>query len=369
MGWKTRPGLKWQYAEREANSRLDSRREKRSELEGPWECLPKAKSAAQPRGVRIRYVLAAALACGLALASAPAMSQTNGDQWVLINGNVQKRANGVLAMMGYSLFPDVTTSSLSINNDATGNPSLRMTALGGGFTVSRFFPLYLEGNAAFSRYDPTFVATNGTEQREIPAQWITLTGTVGIGWDFPLARELVLRPIANFTLGHMTSDLSAATRIYEVQTDKEINFLENGQLNAVGLGGSLMLDYEHYRRDYEIDVEVRYTHIYLQSIAGTSEAVQGSALSQNLNLWSRWRAPIGLTALHRPVRYVLEFSSSHYFGNQDDILGFNNLCSLGAGLELDVSAYPIWITRVRLIGRYRFGENVTGWSIGLGISF
>ena len=94
--------------------------------------------------------------------------------------------------------------------------------------------------------------------------------------------------------------------------------------------------------NYEIDVELRYTNIYLQSIPGTSEGIQGSLLSQNLNLWSRWRAPIGLTALHRPVRYVLEFTFSHYFGNQDDTLGFNNLCSLGAGLELDTSDYFNW---------------------------
>jgi hypothetical protein len=137
----------------------------------------------------------------------------------------------------------------------------------------------------------------------------------------------------------MTSDLAVAERIIEGQTDQEIDFLKNGRLNAVGYGGSLMLDYEHYRRDYEIDVELRYTNIYLQSIPGTSEGVQGSALAQNLNLWSRWRAPTGLTALHRPVRYVLEFTYSYYIGDQEDVMGINYLFSLGAGLELDTSRY------------------------------
>jgi hypothetical protein len=317
----------------------------------------------------MRNAIIIPLVLGLVLASTPAMSQTNGGQWSLINGNLQKRVNGVLAMMGYTLFPDVTTSSLSIKNAASGDPSFTIAQLGGGYTVSKSFPLYLEGNAAFSRYDPVFIATNGTEQREIPAKWTTLTGTVGVGWDFPLTRELVLRPMANFTLGHVESDASVAARGIQFQTGQEISFLENGRLNAVGLGGSLMLDYEHYRERYEIDVEVRYTNIYLQSLPGTSEGLQGSALSQNLNLWSRWRAPIGLTALHRPVRYVLEFTFSHYFGNQDDVLGFNNLCSLGAGLELDSSYYTKLFSRVRLMGRYRFGENVSGYSIGLGISF
>jgi hypothetical protein len=337
---------------------------------GPRERQAKAKSAAPPRGVHIRTVLAAALACGLTLAAAPAMGQTNGGGWSLVNGNIQKRAvDGVLAMMSYTVFPDVTTSTLSITQGSTGNPDFFMTQFGGGFTVHRSFPLYLEGNAAFTRYDPTFLATNGTEQREIPAKWMTLTGTVGIGWDFTLTRELKLRPIANFMLGHMESDLSAATKIIEGKTDQEIKFLDNGNLNAVGYGGSLMLDLEHYRRDYEIDVELRLTDMYLRSISGTSEGVKGSSMAQNLNLWSRWRAPTGLTALQRPIRYVLEFTYSHYFGNQDDTLGYNNLFSLGAGLELDTSKYLYLTQRVRLIGRYRLGQNVTGWSIGLGISF
>jgi hypothetical protein len=195
-------------------------------------------------------------------------------------------------------------------------------------------------------------------------------GTVGIGWDFPIAPELVLRPIANFMLGHMETDISALSHILDRAKNQEINFLENGQLNAVGFGGSLMLDYEHYRRDYDIDVELRYTSIYLESIPGTWDLVKGETLAQNLNLWTRWRAPTGLTALDAPVRYVLEFAYSYYFGNQDDTVGFNHLFSVGGGLELDTSAHSIlWISRIRLVARYRFGENVSGYTISLGISF
>jgi hypothetical protein len=333
------------------------------------ESSPKVKSEVQILGLCFRYGLAAALSLVLALAPATAMAQTSGDVWSLINGNLQKRVDGILALMSYTVFPDVTTSTLSVTQAATGNPDFLMTQFGGGFTVSRSFPLYLEGNAAFTRYDPTFLATNGAETREIPTKWTSVTGTVGIGWDFSLTAELKLRPIANFMLGRMTSDLSVASGIIEGKTDQEIAFLDNGKLNAVGYGGSLMLDYERYRRDYEIDVELRLTNIFLESLPGTYEAVKGSAVAQNVNWWSRWRAPTGLKALDRPVRYVLEFTYSFYFGGQEDALGFNNLISLGAGLELDTSRYLYLTQRIRLIGRYRFGENVTGWSVGLGISF
>jgi hypothetical protein len=306
-----------------------------------------------------------ALALGLLLAASPATSQ----DFTVIGSSVQKIANNTLALMQYNLVPEVTTSSLSIGGGTSGKAAFALTGFGGGFTVSPSFPLYLEGNAAASRYDPTFVTSNGVEVQQIQARWTSFTGTVGIGWDFPIAPELKLRPIANFTLGRVESELSGLGSIIGNVTGREIDFLRNGQLDAVGIGGSLMLDYEHYRETYEIDVETRLSSIRLQSIGGTSEAVKGSALAQSVGLWARWRAPTGLRALDRPVRYVTEFAYSYYFGPEGDLLGFNHLTSLGAGLELDTSAYETIATRFRLIGRYRFGEHVTGWSIGLGASF
>lgn len=70
-----------------------------------------------------------------------------------LNTSVQEQANSVLAIMSYTTVPDVTTSSLSINNGATGNPGFGQTQLGGGFTLGKSFPLYLEGTVALSRYD------------------------------------------------------------------------------------------------------------------------------------------------------------------------------------------------------------------------
>ena len=283
----------------------------------------------------------------------------------VIGGNVKQHADAVLAVMTYTTVPDVTTSSLSINSGTTGNPSFGQSQLGGGFTLSRSFPLYVEGTIAYSRYDPTFVATDGAEQRAVPTKWNTFSGTIGIGWDFRITDELAFRPILNGTLGRVSSDLKVGQSIFNRVTDSNLQFLQNGYLDAYGYGGSLMLDYEHYRENYEIDAELRATDIYLRSFGGSSEAVQGSAMAQQLSLWTRWRAPTGWHALDRPVRYVLEFAYSHYFGDSAGVLGFNELTSLGVGLELDSSRYPIIITRTRAMVRYVFGHNAHGVSFDL----
>lgn len=311
---------------------------------------------------------AVASACAAMLLPVPSLAQ-DGSRISLVGANVQQRANGVLSLLSFSVVPDLTTSSLSIEDKSAGNPTMTMMQVGGGATFSKSFPLYLEGTAAFSRYDPTFVATDGREERSIPTKWTSLAATGGIGWDFPIADELVLRPILNISLGKVASDLAVAKWYIGRNTDLDLDFLDRGSLNAVGYGGSVMLDYEHYRETYEVDVEWRYTWIHLQSFGG-AEAVRGSAEAQATSLWARYRAPIpGWHALGRPVRYVLEGAHTTYLGDQRDILGFTNRSSLGLGLELDTSAYHVYATRLRAVVRYMFGNNVHGAALGLAASF
>jgi hypothetical protein len=325
--------------------------------------------------LRKRWLLRAWRACAalpLALLQCPLHAQVAPGQLssnTVIGGNVKQHADAVLAIMSYTTVPDVTTSNLSVNNGLTGNPGFGQTQFGGGFTLSRTFPLYLEGTLAYSRYDPIFIATDGAQQRAVPTKWNTFSGTVGIGWDFRITDELAFRPILNGTLGRVSSDLKVGQTIFNHVTDSNLQFLENGSLNAYGYGGSLMLDYEHYRENYEIDAELRATDIYLRSFGSSSQAVQGSATAQQVSLWTRWRAPTPWHALDRPVRYVLEAAYSHYFGDSAGVLGFNDLTSLGVGLELDSSRYPVIVTRTRAMVRYVFGRNVHGVSFGFAMSF
>ncbi|HWU44269.1 MAG TPA: hypothetical protein VN132_12550, partial [Bdellovibrio sp.] len=120
---------------------------------------------------------------------------------------------------------------------------------------------------------------------------------------------------------------------------------------------------------HDIDFQLRYSYIHLQT-AGGSKSIAGYSDSATANLYYRWRAPIdGWRVLGKPFRYVLEGSLSHYLGDQAGILGFDYLSSLGLGIELDSSAYNIWITRTRLVARYMFGQDVHGYSFGLAVSF
>lgn len=288
---------------------------------------------------------------------------------------IKQRANSVLTLMSYMVVPDITASDLNIGTGTNESNELNITQFGGGATLSENFPIYLEGAMGYSRYDPQFVLSNGTETRRIPTKWNSLTATGGIGWDFHLFNDdlggnWVIRPIANVMLGTMASDARVGAWLIDRRTNADFDFLDGGRLNAYGLGGSLMLDYELLSAAQDIDIEVRYSAMQLQTFSNTSRAVAGQANAQNLGIYVRRRAPISdWTLLKSPVRYVLEGAHTEYLGDQRGKLGFDSLSSIGIGLELDSSKYPVFITRTRIVARYMFGNDTSGYGVGLAMSF
>ncbi|MEM6934525.1 MAG: hypothetical protein AAF526_13220, partial [Pseudomonadota bacterium] len=280
-----------------------------------------------------------------------------------LNRDISRRAYGALGVLGISIIPNETASTLQINTGGNDNAGFLASQFGGAFTLSDSVPLYLEGFAGYSRYDPTFVFSGGEDRRRLPFKWTSLGGTVGAGWDFRLTDELVLRPIVNGSIGHVESDISFARRLIEARTDLELDFLDGGRISAYGYGGSIMLDYARYREGYEADVELRYTHIRLEAFATGDQNFTGGSDAKTLGLWSRLRVPTGVHFLDRPLRAVGEFAASGLLGDQQIAIGSRYLVQVGAGLEVDIGAVS-WLPgqRIRLVGRFVYGENVQGFS-------
>lgn len=87
----------------------------------------------------------------------------------------QQRANAVISLMTFSVVPDITASNLDIGSSSGQSSALNMGQLGGGATLSETQPIYLEGALGYSRYDPQFVISNGSDSRTIPTKWNSLT--------------------------------------------------------------------------------------------------------------------------------------------------------------------------------------------------
>lgn len=285
-----------------------------------------------------------------------------------IQARLQRRADAMMGVMGFQVIPDITTTSISINDPTAGSPDLLVSQLGAGFTVSDSFPIYLEGMLAYGRYDPQFVADDGVDDFILPIKWNSVALTASVGWDFRLTDKVKFRPMVSGTIGYLASDLKVIDYVADDWVGPDLDFLRGGSLKVWGVGGAAVLDYENYTPAHEIDIELRYSALRLYSMGG-APSIQGESTVGSVNFWARWRAPISdWTAFDRPVRYALELTFSEFLYDQRGALGFDRLTSLGAGVELDLSEGGL-LQRARMMGRYVFGDNVKGFAVGFAVTF
>ncbi|MGG5890073.1 hypothetical protein ACLF3G_23345 [Falsiroseomonas sp. HC035] len=294
-----------------------------------------------------------------------------------LRATLAAKPGGVLGLMGYNVTPDGSANALQIDRNSGGedtSPTLQLSQFGFGFTVSESLPIFLETYVGAARYDPRALFT-GEDVRRLPLRWNNVAATIGIGYDIALAENLWLRPIINFSAGYAASDASLFGAFVGYRRGVDISALTDGHMNIWGYGGSLVLAYYDYRPARDIDVELRYTHIELQTFGDTIPAAAGSSTAQTLGLWARYRWPTGREAFGRSIRWVLDGTATSYLGDQRDAIGFAWSAKIGGGIEFDVGRHEIGamglkLTRVRMIGRYFFGDNnVTGYSFGIGMSF
>ncbi|MER2508567.1 autotransporter outer membrane beta-barrel domain-containing protein [Amaricoccus sp.] len=291
----------------------------------------------------------------------------------LVAWSLEKNAAGALAVLGISAVPSETASALIVNTGTRprDGSDFQAAQLGGGFTWSEAFPLYLEGYIGYNRYVPSFVLTEGQQSSRFLPKWTGVAATGGIGWDVRLGENLVIRPMLNVTLGQIASDTAFVAAFIADRLDAdELHFVRDGGLTAGGLGGSLVLAYDRsFANDVQVDWTLRYTNIHLKPIAG-DRGVVASADAETLAFWSRLRLPTDWQAFGRPIRSVSEFSASWLPGDQGDILNTDWLAQIGFGYEIDVSETSIpWITKGRAMFRYTRGDVLEGWGLGLAVSF
>jgi hypothetical protein len=288
--------------------------------------------------------------------------------------NSERAAAVALGVVGVTSMPDGTVSDLTIERSGGESSQLFTWQLGAGFTVSEDVPLYLEGFLGYARYDPAAIVSNGQQSTPLPLRWNAFSGTGGVGWSFALNDRIQLRPILNFSLGYIASDVALAGELLNILTGIDIEALQSRQALTGGLGGALVLAWYDYRPDYEFEVELRLSRMRFSTLPTNDRGLDVTSDSAAAGLWARYRWPTGAEAFGRPTRWVLEGYHSEFFRAQREVLGIDRLTRLGGGIELDVGrwelgAVGLYLQRLRLSGNVLFGEDVRGWSVGIGMSF
>ncbi len=202
----------------------------------------------------------------------------------------------------------------------------------------------------------------------------TVTALAGAGLDIPILSALggrtILRPIvlAGYTRvesntrfsGANAAGLAAATR----------GLLTDVSLDSLLLGGAIALVHEReIGGDLSFKAGLRINQIADIGLNASDPALDTTNSFSVATAAIELKGPMGIEIGGLSLRWIAFASGTWMFGQNNDALGFSSFAELGAGIELaDPNLIP-GVEAISLRGSGLFGDNVTGWSVGLAVSF
>lgn len=324
-----------------------------------------ARPTAMRRAGRIARSSAIALAGALLLAAPSAQAQEYD-----VDGGAKVLAGKALAVIGLGAIPSRSAQLVSLKGQNGNDDKFRSLQIGGGKTLSGDLPIYLEGYLGYQNYKSTFILSNGISDVSARANWDGLVGTGGIGWNFQLDPYWSVKPLVNFSVGQIKSDVTLSSALAPSEIGDAVNFLSDGKLTTGGYGAGILLEYKLREQTREIDFSLRQTYMHFKTI-GSSSDLDASANALTTSAWVRARYPIGSwRVFNSPVRSVWQAGASAFDGSQSDVLGSVWLANVGVGLELGTenTGLPL-LTRARLMVNYAFNSDFNGVAVGIGLSF
>lgn len=278
----------------------------------------------------------------------------------------------LLAFVNFTALPDISSGNLAVEAEI-GEPDAELASvqLGGGATVDLDgFPLYLEGNFGAARLRADFIVDDPViGPTVLHPDWTIYVASGGIGIDFAVSAHWVARPILVAGLGRVVNSTD-----FDGPGSDELRAALDGLITnwetGVGFyGAAAMVEYENLADSYELSANLRLTHVEVMTLNTPSSEFDARIGVDTAKVFARLGQPTSWRLFDRPLRWLLQGGGSMFLGDQRDALGFSWLSSLGVGLEADFAETNDFVSRVRVTLSGVVGDHVSGYSIGLGISF
>ena len=321
----------------------------------------------------LRLLLLAGFFGGFA---APALAQTVGinEARRTLDGIIRS-GNGISSLLVYVNFaalPEVSSGNLVVDA-GLGEPEAELANFGlGGDTAVDLngFPLYLEGNLGAARISADFLVDDPViGSTVLHPDWTIYTATVGVGAEFAVSEHWVVRPILLAGGGRVVNSTDfEGPGSDELQSALD-GLITNWKTGVALYGVAAMAEYENLNDRYELNAKLRLTHVEVVTVNTPSPAFDAQVGADTANLFARLGQPTPYRLFDRPLRWLLQANGSVFLGDQRDALGFSWLSSVGVGLEADFAEKNDFVSRARLTLSGFVGDHVSGYALGLGISF
>ena len=242
---------------------------------------------------------------------------------------------------------------------------------------------YVEGNFGYLGADIDYPDLYSGQAPAIAtaadAEWRAFSATLGAGPRIRLGSRTSATLLARTGAAYLENDAHYSGPGAPVSAALLDGILFNWNATLLSVGGAVQLDridplgHAHGGRldaGLRIHSQLRYDGVWSDVVRSTDAAQEGDLTSQALTARVDLIGPTGWTQTGRDIEYRVWTTASHFPGETGDALGVETLYQVGAGLETAVDGWGVpLLGGLSVSGAFAFGDDIRGFSVGLGVSF
>lgn len=310
----------------------------------------------------------------LAALGAPATAQSLADARAELSANLAAAhfAKGLTTLVVLSNEVELSGAHYDVDDDT----ATRIATLGLPFSTT-FSPwgeertgVYVEGVVGYARATQSvpdlYQGMLPGLETTVGATWTTFGVLAGIGPEFVLREGLRLALVLDLGLGYVqnVADYSGAGAAVTSSLLDGIGL--NWDVTTGMLGSGLRLDWERPLGDHhDLELVARYDLRFTRTLASDDPAQDFSTRGQFLTLRGDVVGPTGWVWNESPVGWRTTVGFRRLI--EGDLFGVDHYAQLGGSLEWQ--PLPDLPGDLSLSGAWIVGEDLTGWTVGVGLSF
>ncbi|EHM02523.1 hypothetical protein HMPREF9946_01024 [Acetobacteraceae bacterium AT-5844] len=216
----------------------------------------------------------------------------------------------------------------------------------------------------------TYLGDGPTTPHYANLSFHSLTALAGAGIDVPLGERTWFRPLllGGYSRGESDTDfLGPNGDLFEAESR---GILTDVKMDSILLGFAVAL--VHERRVWQqtdLTASLRFNRIDDLNYSASDRSLESNNRFSITTGSVEMRGPTNMSFFGRDVRWIAYGGGTWMMGRHRNALGFNSFAELGVGVELVDGDLIRGVEGVSIRSSALVGGNVTGWSLGLSISF
>lgn len=284
-------------------------------------------------------------------------------------------ANFLAGVLNVTISPDIAAANYDVTNDDGDDRQMSTfkIPLGTVFDLPKpGWKLVLSGNLGYlhAKDEVTAILPDYNVDTNFDIKWTAYTAQGGLGLKVPITESVYVYPHAAVAYSYLKNDADYPnSRLKQLLAPLFEGIITDFDVQSMTYSAALGLGYKDALGPVGLHLRGMYTYAYTDSFDQTNEVQSITEDTQTLVVRLETNGPTGLDIAGHGVRWLGLAGYTTFFGPNRDTLGFTYIAEVGAGFDINISTANVFLERIGLKGSYLFGDDMTGWQIGIVYDF